>query len=100
MYIYIVDGAVHDSAHRPRPVEQRDPAPAKHRRGPHFAHNAQGERPDLSNNEIPRLPNTVEDIISLTMLKVPRQSVGGGKFIQKRVRTRFPLLKTTALRGK
>ena len=30
----------------------------------------------------------------------PRQSVGGGKFIQKRVRTRFPLLKTTALRGK
>ena len=29
-----------------------------------------------------------------------RQSVGGGKSIQKRVRTRFPLLKTTALRAK
>ena len=31
---------------------------------------------------------------------LPRQSVEGGKSIQKRVRTRFPLLKTTALRGK
>ena len=30
----------------------------------------------------------------------PRQSVGGGKFIQKRVWTRFPLLKTTTLSGK
>ena len=29
----------------------------------------------------------------------PRQSVRAGKFIQKRVRTRSPLLKTTALRG-
>ena len=30
----------------------------------------------------------------------PRQSVGGGKSIQKRVGTRFLLLKTAALRGK
>ena len=30
----------------------------------------------------------------------PRQSVGGGKSIQKRVRTRSPLLKTTAVRKK
>ena len=30
----------------------------------------------------------------------PRQSVGGGKSIQKRVRKRFSLLETTALRGK
>ena len=28
---------------------------------------------------------------------LPHQSVGGGKFIKKRVRTRLPLLKTTAL---
>jgi len=32
--------------------------------------------------------------------RLPSQSVWGGKFIQKRVRTRFPLLKTTALKGK
>ena len=30
----------------------------------------------------------------------PRQSVGGGKFIQKRQYLRSPLLKTTALEGK
>jgi hypothetical protein len=30
----------------------------------------------------------------------PRQSVGGGKFIQKRRYPRSPLLKTTALKGK
>jgi hypothetical protein len=37
---------------------------------------------------------------SLTRALPPRQSVGRGKSIQKRVRTRFSLLKITALRGK
>ena len=30
----------------------------------------------------------------------PRLSVGGGKFIQNRLRSRFPLVQTNALRGK
>ena len=32
--------------------------------------------------------------------EIPRQSVGGGKFIQKRLRRRSPLLKTTGLMRK
>jgi hypothetical protein len=38
--------------------------------------------------------------LNLSLLLLPRQSVGGGKSIQKRVLTRSPLVKTTALRGK
>ena len=33
-------------------------------------------------------------------VRLPRQSAGVGKFIQKRARTRFLLVKTTDLRGK
>ena len=37
--------------------------------------------------------------IALDRACVPRQSVGGGKFFQSQPRSRFALLKTTALRG-
>ena len=35
----------------------------------------------------------------LVKAEVPRQSVGGGKLIQQRTRVRYPLFKTTVLRG-
>ena len=37
--------------------------------------------------------------IRVQVLKFPRQSVGGGKFVQKRVRTRYPLCQTSCLEG-
>ena len=45
-------------------------------------------------------PEFGESVNAGAEAEVPRQSVGGGKFIQKRVRTRYPLLKTTVLRVK
>ena len=35
----------------------------------------------------------------MALLRLPRQSVGGGEFIRKRLRKRSPLLKPTTLEG-
>ena len=45
------------------------------------------------------LNESANDLADLVKAEVPRQSVGEGKLIQQRTRVRYPLLKTTALRG-